>query len=67
MTPEVKVALDHVRSLFPDVVCVTYDEEWRWHYETGSGFLPSFDERIDIALLEDAADSLDVVPATLYA
>ena len=67
MTPEIKAALDHVKSIYPDVTHVTYGRDHRWHYRTNEGKHPKFDQRIDVNILEQAADSLETVPATFYA
>jgi hypothetical protein len=60
--PKIKMALDHVRSFFPDVTKVSYDSAGRWRYSTDSGFAPKFNDRIDVSILEDAADAVEELP-----
>lgn len=59
----VLTALLHVRSVFPDVCLVVYGRDGRWHYTNEEFDSPTFDSRVDIGTLEDAADSLEQVPA----
>ncbi len=55
---EVQNAFAHVRSFFPDVVSVSFDEDCRWSYETVGGYSPDFDDHdIDQDILEAAADA----------
>ena len=62
-TKEVYDALVHVRQFHPDVEIVVYTSDGRWHYVTEDFNLPTFDPKIDVGILEDAADSLEQFPA----
>lgn len=62
-TKEIITALNHVRSVFPQVDIVIFTKEIQWLYLSSSGYVPKFDERIDISILEQAADSIDDFPA----
>lgn len=54
----VQKAFDHVRSFFPDVVSVEYDEDCRWTFLNAAGIAPTFGEHdVDQEILEDAADA----------
>ncbi|MGI0646957.1 hypothetical protein ACRCPS_18230 [Pseudomonas aeruginosa] len=59
---EVVRALDHVRTIFPDVTHVVYTREAKWLYMSDEGAMPKFDGRVDVGILEDAADSLNSFP-----
>lgn len=59
---EVVRALDHVRSIFPDVTHVVYTREQKWHYMSDDGKAPQFSGKVDVGILEDAADSLNAFP-----
>jgi hypothetical protein len=58
MPPLVYKALQHVRSHYPNVCRVDYDTDGRWEFSDGKGDAPEFSEKIDIGLLEDAADEV---------
>lgn len=60
---QVRRALDHVRSYFPDVTHVIYTREVKWLYMSDDGVMPDFNGKIDIGLLEDAADAVSEFPA----
>lgn len=63
---KVQEALRHVASIHPEVVQVFYGVDGRWLF-CGEGFeAPTFDGRIDIGLLEDAADTVEVLPAAFF-
>jgi hypothetical protein len=55
---EVTKALNHVRSVFPQVTSVRYDDEGRWLFTDSHGDAPAFNGKIDIGILEDAADAV---------
>ncbi len=64
MTTKVQEALKHVNSIHPDVTQVFYGLDGRWFYCGDAFRAPDFDGRdIDIGLLEDAADSVEHLPA----
>ena len=56
-------ALNHVRSVFPNVNHVAYCADGRWLYMDENGNMPAFNGLIDVGILEDAADALDSFPA----
>jgi hypothetical protein len=64
-TPEVQAALVHVRQHFPEVTTVFYGCDGRWLFTSDDAAeSPSFEGvDIDVGLLEDAADSVDELPA----
>lgn len=69
-TPKkVKIALEHVRKFYPDVVQVFYGIDGRWLFMDADMQAPSFNKylgirgKIDVGILEDAADSVENVPA----
>ncbi len=59
----VLTALLHIRSIYPDVCLVVYGRDSRWHYMNEEFDSPTFDSRVHIGTLVDAADSLEMVPA----
>lgn len=63
MSNKVQEALKHVKSLFPEVTQVFYGTDGRWLY-CGEAFeAPEFDGKVDVSLLEEAADSVETLPA----
>ena len=64
MTTQVYAALNHVRTLYPEVTHVFYNDEGGWWYcdKDFEGPL-SFSGRIDVDLLVEAARSVDTLPA----
>lgn len=66
-TPKVIAALNHVRSLLPEVTQVFYTVEQKWLYMTDDGEAPAFGAMpFDISMLEDAVDSLITFPAAFH-
>lgn len=65
-----QIALDHVRSLFPQVAKVTFNDDG-WLFTDANDQAPSFHEvPINVSLLEDAFEVLsdaDELPFTLTA
>lgn len=60
----VKVALRHVIEHYPNVVGVLFYPHGEWHYFTADiDEKITFDNRIDVGILEEAADSLSGFPA----
>lgn len=60
-------ALEHVKSVFPSVTQVSYDDACRWVYRTDSGFPPMFTDDIDIGILNEAADAVyNIAVPVLY-
>lgn len=62
MTKEIKIALDHVRKSHPTVSMVVFNKQGQWQYmdEDFGSFV--FGDEIDISILEDASDSVTVLP-----
>lgn len=58
--PKVREAFAHVRAAFPQVSEVIYviDDDGfdGWRYTSASEMMPTFDDRIQVSLLEDALD-----------
>jgi hypothetical protein len=59
MTYELRDAIAHVKKFHPTVSIVIFSSDGRWQYmdEDFQGF--KFDNRIDVGILEAAADSID--------
>ena len=58
----VKIALDHVRSIFPEVSMVVFNTDTRWQYMDDDFNAPKFDDRIDVGILENAVYDLVELP-----
>lgn len=59
---KVQAALRHVHSVFPEVTQVFYGADGRWLFCNDDFDAPNFDKapgKVDIGLLEDAADAAD--------
>lgn len=55
---EVQQAFEHVRSFFPEVTSVAYDEDCRWCFMTDDLNAPSFcGVDVEDSILEAAADA----------
>ena len=64
MTSKVYEALNHVRLFYPEITHVFYNDEGGWYYCDKEFEGPLiFIKSIDIGLLEDAARSIDILPA----
>ena len=50
-------AFVHVQSHFPNLKKVEYNSDGHWKYINSDGSTPSFDDKIDVSLLESASDS----------
>jgi hypothetical protein len=56
-------ALEAVRKVLPEVVEVSYDVHGQWEYRDAQGNAPAFmSGSIDVGLLEDAADTVLILP-----
>lgn len=63
MTTAVQKALRHVHEFHPEVNQVVYGIDGRWMFFGENFKIPSFGPEIDTSLLEDAADSIESLPA----
>lgn len=63
---EVRTALIHVQSLYPEVDLILFGTGGEWRLMSGSLEPVAFDERIDTSILEDAAASIKELPALFY-
>jgi len=61
-TPEIKAAMKHVKSVYPNVSIVIFTKDLHWQYMDEDFESPIFDDRIDVGILEAAADSLTEYP-----
>jgi len=59
MPRKVLKALNHVRKFFPDVMMVVFNSAGRWQYLTEDFNAPTFSDKIDVGILEDAANAVD--------
>lgn len=61
---EVNKALEHMKTFFPEVTMVVFNIHGQWSYMTDSFYNPDFgNSNIDTSILEDASDSVEVLPA----
>lgn len=60
----VRAALKHVQAIFPLVKQVDFDKDGRWAYHDGNGNCPSFENTVDVGILEDAAYDLQQLPCS---
>ena len=58
----VQTALDHVRSVFPEVSMVVFNTDTRWRYMDDNFNAPIFNDEIDVSILEDAVYDLSELP-----
>lgn len=61
--PKVQEALRHVANLFPEVTQVFYGTDARWLFCGETFEAPDFQGAVDVGLLEDAADTVEQLPA----
>lgn len=61
-TPQVVAAFEHVKTFFPTLSIVVFDAFGNWNYMDAHFESFTFNEKIDVSLLEQAADSLTVLP-----
>jgi len=55
-------ALKHVQSVYPQVCMVVFSKDSKWQYMDEDFNAPVFDDRIDVGILEEAVDSIEVLP-----
>lgn len=55
-------AMKHVKSIFPSVTMVVFNNQGRWQYMDACFGSPKFDDRIDVSILEEAVDSIYEFP-----
>ena len=62
MTGAIKKAFNHVKKHHPTVSIIIFDKTGRWQYmdEDFNGFI--FNDNIDVSILEEASDSVPVLP-----
>lgn len=62
MTEELKKAFEHIKKSHPSASMVVFDRDGRWQYmdENFNGFV--FGDEIDVSILEEASDSIPVLP-----
>jgi hypothetical protein len=59
VTPQIVKAMEHVRSVFPNVCIVVFTKDGRWNYMDDCFKAPSFKgTEIDASILEAACDSV---------
>ncbi len=59
---EVQAAFAHVKTFFPQVTCLAFDDHGRWLF-SGVGVDIVFGDEVNVGILEAAADALDSLPA----
>ena len=65
VTPEIIKALEHVKSIYPDVCMVVFNKDGRWQFMDEDFKAPTFaatPQEVDISILEDAADTVPYLP-----
>lgn len=62
MTLQLRKAFNHVKEKHPTVSIVIFDKNGAWLYMDEEFNSFEFDETIDVGLLEDASDSVPVLP-----
>lgn len=60
---EVVKAFEHVNAFFPEVTMVVFNKFGQWSYMTDNFEQPTFNDDIDVGILEDASDSVTELPA----
>lgn len=63
---KVKAALDYVRTFFPQITEVEYDESGNWTYKDDNGNAPAFPLELDESVLNEASNALAYTPATFH-
>jgi hypothetical protein len=58
----VKKAFNHVKSFHPEVTMVVFNKYGQWQFMDDNFDAPTFNEKIDMSLLEDACDSVIELP-----
>lgn len=61
-TKEVIRAFNHVKEHYPQVVGVAFSTQGMWFYYDESFSGPTFNQNIDVNILNDALDSLKNLP-----
>jgi hypothetical protein len=65
-TPQVLRALGHVQKFHPTLHKVHFDEEGMWQYMDKNDMPFEFSDEVEPFILEDALDSLDTFPITIF-
>ena len=66
MPKEIRAAFDEVRKYRPDARMVLFNCEGKWNFMNKDGESIRWHPNIDTSILEDAADSLDSLPAFFH-
>lgn len=59
-------AFAQVQRQFPEVMTVSFDHDLRWNYQLKDGTSPNFEGKIDVEVLEHAADALTQSEVVYY-
>lgn len=62
ITFELGKAIEHVRKHHPTLTYVMFGVDGRWLYMDGDMEAFTFDHRIETSILEEACDSIEVLP-----
>jgi hypothetical protein len=62
MTKEITKALKVVRKFHPEVTTVVFNKYGQWNYCDDNFDSPTFSNEIDQSVLENASDSVKVLP-----
>jgi len=62
MTNELIIAFAYVKSIFPTLTMVVFNNQGQWFYcdRNYNGFV--FDDSVDVGILEDASNSIQSTP-----
>jgi hypothetical protein len=60
---KVRLAMVHVRSFFPNVDTVLFGTDARWLFMEGIEPVSFHGKDINVSILEDAIDSVDILPS----
>ncbi len=62
MTKEIKNALEEVRKYHPTVTTVIFNKYGQWNYCDDNFNTPTFSDEINQSILEEASDSVEILP-----
>jgi hypothetical protein len=66
MNDKIKSALDEVRKFHPQVTMVIFNKFGQWHYCDDNFDSPIFGDEINYSILEDASDSVEILPSVFH-